>query len=110
MHRVDTSTGNLKNRAVCGFPETCEVYHISWCKCCTLKDRCTKRWDSGQDKQVLPVKQVINPFLWPGDYNRFSSPQPGTGKAACSCAMIALQSKGLTGRFECGINVVSVST
>ena len=26
-----------QNRAVCGFPETCEVYHISWCKCCTLK-------------------------------------------------------------------------
>ena len=53
-----------QNRAVCGFPKTCEVYHISWCKCCIIKDRYTKRWDTGQDKQVLPVKHVISPFLW----------------------------------------------
>ena len=37
-----------QNRAVCGFPETCEVYHISWCKCCTLKDRCIRIIKSSQ--------------------------------------------------------------
>ena len=99
-----------QNRAVCGFPKICEVYHISWYKCCTLKDRCTKRWDTGLDKQVLPLKQVISPFLWDGDYTRFPWPQPGTGRAACSCAMIALRPQGLIGRFECGIVIVSIST
>ena len=36
-----------------------------------------------------PSEACDKPFPVGCDYDRFSSPQPGTEKAACSCAMIA---------------------
>ena len=110
MPTVNTNRGNLKIELFCVFLRHVNLWYSTVVK--VLPEKTSSRGEMlARINQSSPWSKIsAHPLLWSGYYSRYPSPQPGTGRAACSCAMIALRPEGLIGRFECGIVIVSIST
>ena len=110
MPRVNTNRGNLKLELIYVFLRPVNLWYSTVVKFLPEKSSSRGEMLGSINQSSLRSKISAHPLLWSGYYSRYPSHQPGTGRAACSCAMIALRPEGLIGRFECGIVIVSIST